>query len=111
MRTKLLFLFFFSTFQYSISFSQATSVTISLDGSINNFLTDAKLFGATIYMMQNERTLSKSVTDNYGSYFISGKVNILEPIDLIVSKPGYVTKKVLFNISTLKINKNSVKHG
>jgi hypothetical protein len=106
MRTKRLFLFFLSTFQTSISFSQATSVTISLDGSINNFLTDAKLFGATIYMMQNERTLSKSVTDNYGSYFISGKVNILEPIDLIVSKPGYVTKKVLFNISTLKINKN-----
>jgi hypothetical protein len=106
MRTKILFLFFLSTFQTSISFSQATSVTISLDGSINNFLTDAKLFGATIYMMQNERTLSKSVTDNYGSYFISGKVNILEPIDLIVSKPGYVTKKVLFNISTLKINKN-----
>lgn len=106
MRTKLLFLFFLSTFQFSISYSQATSVTISLDGSINNFLTDAKLFGATIYMMQNERTLSKSVTDNYGNYFISGKVNILEPIDLIVSKPGYISKKVLFNISTLKIDKN-----
>jgi hypothetical protein len=57
-------------------------------------------------MMQNERTLSKSVTDNYGNYTISGKVNILEPIDLLISKPGYISKKVLFDISTLKINKN-----
>jgi hypothetical protein len=106
MRIKLLFLFFFSTFYSSITFSQATSVTISLDGSINNFVTDVKLFGATIYMMQNERTLSKSITDNYGNYSISGKVNILEPIDLLISKPGYISKKVLFDIATLKINKN-----
>jgi hypothetical protein len=106
MRTKILFLFFLSTFYTSISFSQATSVTILLDGSINNFVTDAKLFGVTIYMMQNERTLSKSITDNYGNYSISGKVNILEPIDLLISKPGYVSKKVLFDIATLKINKN-----
>jgi hypothetical protein len=106
MRTKILFLFFLSTFYSSISFSQATSVTISLDGSINNFVTDAKLFGVTIYMMQNERTLSKSITDNFGNYSISGKVNILEPIDLLISKPGYISKKVLFDIATLKINKN-----
>jgi len=106
MRIKLLFLFFLSTFYSSITFSQATSVTISLDGSINNFVTDVKLFGATIYMMQNERTLSKSITDNYGNYSISGKVNILEPIDLLISKPGYISKKVLFDIATLKINKN-----
>ena len=106
MRIKLLFLFFLSTFYTSISFSQATSVTISLDGSINNFVTDAKLFGVTIYMMQNERTLSKSITDNFGNYSISGKVNILEPIDLLISKPGFISKKVLFDIATLKINKN-----
>lgn len=106
MRTKILFLFFLSTFYSSISFSQATSVTISLDGSINNFVTDAKLFGVTIYMMQNERTLSKSITDNFGNYSISGKVDILEPIDLLISKPGYISKKVLFDIATLKINKN-----
>lgn len=106
MRTKILFLFFLSTFYTSISFSQATSVTISLDGSINNFVSDAKLFGVTIYMMQNERTLSKSITDNFGNYSISGKVDILEPIDLLISKPGYISKKVLFDIATLKINKN-----
>lgn len=106
MRTKILFLFFLSSFSSLVSFSQATSVTISLDGYITNFVTDARIFGVTIYMMQNERTLSKSVTDTYGNYSISGKVNILEPIDLIISKPGYVSKKVLFDIATLKINKN-----
>jgi len=106
MRTKILFLFFLSTFYTSISFSQATSVTISLDGSVNNFVSDEKLFGVTIYMMQNERTLSKSITDNYGNYSISGKVNILEPIDLLISKPGFISKKVLFDIATLKIDKN-----
>jgi hypothetical protein len=106
MRTKILFLFFLSTFTSSVSFSQATSVTIILDGYITNFVTDARLFGATVYMMQNERTLAKSVTDNFGNYSISGKVTISDPIDLMISKPGYVSKKVLFDIATLKINKN-----
>lgn len=106
MRTKILFLFFISTFYTSIGFSQATSVSISLDGSINNFVTHAKLFGVTIYMMQNGKTISKSVTDNFGNYSISGKIMIQEPIDLLISKPGYISKKVLFDLATLKINKN-----
>jgi len=105
MRTKLLFFIFlfFSIYNYN---AQATSVTISLDGSVNSFVTHAKLFGVTLYMMQNDKTISKSVTDNYGNYSISGKVNILEPIDLLISKPGFISKKVLFDIATLKINKN-----
>jgi hypothetical protein len=106
MRTKILFLFFISTLYTSNSFSQATSVAISLDGSINNFVTHSKLFGVTIYMMQNGKTIAKSVTDNFGNYSISGKVIIQEPIDLLISKPGYISKKVLFDIATLKINKN-----
>lgn len=86
--------------------AQATEVTVSLEGSVNNFTTKSKIFGTTIYLMQNERTISKSITDNYGNYSISGKINPAEPIDLMVSKPGYASKKVLFDLATLKINKN-----
>ncbi len=85
--------------------AQASEVTISMEGSVNNFETKDKLFGTTIYLMQEGRTISKSITDNYGNYSISGKVDINEAVDLMVSKPGYVSKKVLFDLVTLKINK------
>lgn len=106
MRLKILLIFILNILCNSISFSQSTNITISLEGSVNNFVSDSKIFAATIYMIQNGRTISKSVSDSYGAYSISGKVNIYEPIDLMISKPGFISKKVLFDISTLKINKN-----
>jgi hypothetical protein len=76
-------------------------VNISLVGSVVNYSTTEKLFGATLYFMQNGKTVSKSISDEIGRYSISGNVLIDQPIDLLVSKPGYASKKVLFDIKTL----------
>ncbi len=76
-------------------------VTISLVGSVINYNTSEKLFGATLYFMQNGKTVSKSISDDLGRYSILGNVSIDQPIDLLVSKPGYASKKVLFDIKTL----------
>lgn len=84
----------------------AQNVTVSLQGSINNFTSKARIFGATIYVLQDDRTLSKSVSDNYGNYFSSAKIDIQLPMEIMVSKPGYATKKVLFDLSTMKVSKN-----
>ncbi len=88
---------------WSLFISAQNKVNISLAGSANNFTTSEKLFGATLYMVQNGRTVAKAITDEVGSYSITGFVNIEDPIDLLVSKPGYASKKVLFDIKTLKV--------
>ncbi|MFM7682008.1 MAG: hypothetical protein ACKO7P_04610 [Bacteroidota bacterium] len=79
-------------------------VTISLVGNVTNFTTSEKLFGATLYMIQNGKTISKSISDEVGSYSISGFISIDQPVDLLVSKPGYASKKVLFDMKTLKVS-------
>jgi tetratricopeptide (TPR) repeat protein len=79
-------------------------VNISLEGSVTNFSTSEKLFGATLYMMQNGKTVSKSISDETGRYSISGLILIEKPIDLLISKPGYASKKVLFDINSLKVS-------
>ena len=95
---SLLFLFF-----VNIVYGQ-NKVTITLVGSVTNFSTSEKLFGATLYMIQNGKTVAKSISDETGRYNINGFVLIEQPIDLLVSKPGYASKKVLFDIKTLKIS-------
>jgi hypothetical protein len=80
-------------------------VNISFQGSILGFVAKDKLLGATVYIMQNDRTITKSVSDNYGNYFISGTIDPLVPVDIMISKPGFVPKKVLFDLSALKLNR------
>jgi hypothetical protein len=88
---------------WSLTILAQNKVNISLVGKVNNFTTSEKLFGSTLYMIQNGRTVSKAITDETGNYSITGFVNIDDPIDLLVSKPGYASKKVLFDIKTLKV--------
>ena len=76
-------------------------VNISLVGSVINFNTSEKLFGATLYFIQKGKTVSKSISDETGRFSINGFVVKEEPIDLLVSKPGYASKKVLFDIKSL----------
>lgn len=76
-------------------------INVSLVGSIVNFDTSEKLLGATIYINQNGKTVSKSISDEIGRYSIGGTVIIDQPIDLLVSKSGYASKKVLFDIKTI----------
>jgi hypothetical protein len=75
-------------------------VTISLSGSVINFSTSEKLFGATLYFIQKGKTVGKSISDETGRYTISAIVNKDEPIDLLISKPAFASKKVLFDIKS-----------
>jgi hypothetical protein len=76
-------------------------INVTLVGSVLNFDTSEKLLGATIYINQNGKTISKSISDEIGRYSIGGTVIIDQPIDLLVSKSGYASKKVLFDIKTI----------
>ena len=82
---------------------------ISLEGNINNFTTKKKIFGAAMYMFQNGKMVSKSLSDAKGFYFISGAIQTKFPFELMVSKPGYIPKKVLLDFEELKVqNPNGV---
>lgn len=81
-------------------------VTISLVGSVMKFNSPEKLYGATLYMIQNGKTVAKGITDEIGQYSITGSINPNTPFDLLISKPGYATKKILFELDRLKL-KNS----
>lgn len=101
MKNGIIFLFVF----FLGHFVQAQNkVNISLVGSINNFTTSEKLFGSTLYMIQNGKTIAKAISDETGNYSITGLVLIEDPIDLLVSKPGYASKRVLFDIKSLKVS-------
>ena len=84
-------------------------IEISLEGYVTNFSSKEKLFGASVYMFQEGTMVSKSLSDINGDYFIGGRINTKIPFDLMISKPGFVTKKVLLDFQDLKVqNPNGV---
>ncbi len=81
--------------------AKAQMVEIIIPGSVNNYESKAKIFGATLYLVQDGVTMSKTITTNTGAYNILAKINKNKPFELIVSKPNYITKKVYFDFKTL----------
>jgi len=101
---RILFVIFFL-----FSFHANTQLNISIEGYVNNFSSKKVLYGASLYLFQNGTMISKSLTDVKGDYYISGKIDTKVTFDLLISKPGYVTKKVLLDFEDLKVqNPNGI---
>ena len=79
------------------------ALDISLEGYMNNFSSKERISGGTMYMFQNGRMVSKSVSNSKGFYFISGSIKTKLPFELMISKPGFMSKKVLLDFQNLKI--------
>ena len=94
---------FIVLFLFSFHVKSQTSLEISLEGYVNNFTSKKVVYGASLYLFQNGTMISKSLTDVNGDYFISGKIDTKVTFDLLVSKPGYVSKKVLLDFEDLKV--------
>ena len=100
---------FFFAILFSMGANAQKELEISLEGYINNFTSKQKIFGASMYMFQNGRMVSKSLSDNKGVYFISGSIKTNIPFEVMVSKPGYISKKVLLDFNELKVkNPNGI---
>ncbi len=95
-------LFFLVIFSSQISRAQDW-VNVSFQGYIRNYLTNENLFGATIYVVQNGKTIAKAVSESNGSYIVTGKIKTSIPFELMASRPKYVSKKVLVDMGTLQI--------
>ncbi len=88
---------------FSFSINAQKNLEISLEGYVNNFSSKKKIYGASMYMFQNGKMISKSLSDSKGFYYISGSIKTRLPFEIMVSKPGYITKKVLFDFQELKV--------
>ena len=100
---------FLVLFMCSFVISAQKKLEISLEGFVNNFSSKEKLNGASLYLFQDGRMVSKSLSDVNGNYFISGNITTKMPFDLMISKPGYITKKVLLDFKELKVqNPNGI---
>lgn len=95
---KVIFIF---VLLFSITINAQKKLKIYFPGYINNYSSKEKIYGASMYMFQSGRMVSKSISDAKGSYFISGEINTSLPFEIMVSRPGYVTKKVFFDFKEL----------
>lgn len=98
MNRLFLFLLFFGWQTFSFGQSQ---VLVALEGTVQDFVTGQKLFGATVNVIQNGVSVSRVVSDNKGSYYVSAKINPAQIMAVVVANPGYMTKKLSFDLKTI----------
>jgi hypothetical protein len=84
-----------------------TPVQIKLEGTVQDFVTGKKLYGATVNIIQKETSITRVITDIKGNYFVSAKVNPAEIVAVVVAFNGYMTKKLSFDLKTIVPKPNS----
>lgn len=99
MLKKLLF-FFLVIISFRNSFSQK-KISISIQGNILNSDNKEKLFGSSLYFMQKDLFFSRSVSESNGSFLLTAKIAKSDVYELIVSKKGFLIKKILIDLSSL----------
>lgn len=78
-----------------------TPVLIKLEGTVQDFVTGQKLYGATVNVIQNESSVSRVITDIKGNYYVSAKINPAQIVAIVVAFNGYMTKKLSFDLKTI----------
>ena len=96
---KILF-FFLLSFSFTSFYSQK-DLSISLEGKVQNKENKENLFGATLYLMDKDVFISKSVSLSNGTFLLTAKIPRSDTYDLIVSKNGFILKKILIDLSSL----------
>jgi hypothetical protein len=96
---KILF-FFLLSLSFTRFYSQK-DLSISLQGKVQNKENKENLFGATLYLMDKDVFISKSVSLSNGTFLLTAKIPRSDTYDLIVSKNGFILKKILIDLSSL----------
>ena len=94
-------LFFFLLFLSFTRFYSQKDLSISLQGKVQNKENKENLFGATLYLMDKDVFISKSVSLSNGTFLLTAKIPRSDTYDLIVSKNGFILKKILIDLSSL----------
>jgi len=96
---KILF-FFLLSLSFTRFYSQK-DLSISLQGKVHNKDNKENIFGATLYLMDKDVFISKSVSLSNGTFLLTAKIPRSDIYDLIVSKNGFILKKIMIDLSSL----------
>ncbi|NBW30037.1 MAG: hypothetical protein EBR35_02095 [Flavobacteriales bacterium] len=96
---KILF-FFLLSLSFTRFYSQK-DLSISLQGKVHNKDNMENIFGATLYLMDKDVFISKSVSLSNGTFLLTAEIPRSDTYDLIVSKNGFILKKILIDLSSL----------
>ena len=111
---KILF-FFLLSLSFTCFYSQK-DLSISLEGKVQNKENKENIFGATLYLMDKEVFISKSVSLSNGTFLLTAKIPRSDTYDLIVSKKACLpsvakvisssfTSGILLNIAFLSCSR------
>ncbi len=80
---------------------------VVIEGSTHNLLDNQSVFGVAIDIMQQDAVLTKVLSDQNGKFYASAKISQGTPIQIRLTKGGYQTKFILFDLTTLQGQRNS----
>lgn len=77
------------------------TIKFRFDGTLTNIDAGKKEGGVSVAIVQNGSTLYNTTTSSNGKYVLSGDVDYSKPFDVVFSKSGFVSKRVMFNMAGL----------
>lgn len=96
--------FFLLTFLiYCLGFSQ--NVNVILPGQVFKLKSTSNVTGSSIYLIQNNNTVGKAIGDDQGFFTLAGTVSTGSPFEVQISKPGFISKKISFDVKKLEVPK------
>jgi hypothetical protein len=75
---------------------------VVIEGRTTNLLDRKDLYGVSIDLMQQDAVLTKVLSNQSGQFYVSAKISQGMPVQLRLTKGGYLTKYVLFELTTLQ---------
>jgi hypothetical protein len=80
---------------------------VVIEGRTTNLLDHKDVYGVSIDLMQQDAVLTKVLSNQSGEFFVSAKISQGLPVQLRLTKGGFLTKYILFDLTTLQGQTNS----
>ena len=80
---------------------------VVIEGSTTNLLDQRAVVGVTIDIMQQDAVLTKVLSNQSGQFYASAKISQGQPIQVRLTKGGFLTKQVLLDLTTLQSQSSS----
>lgn len=86
---------------FSASLTWSQNLIFEFKGQIDNLGINKREGGVNVAIVQGGSTVASGTTASNGKYSLSSAVNYRSPFKVVFSKPGFVSKFVQFNLTSL----------
>lgn len=90
-----------------VGLSAQRDFLVVIEGRTTNLLDRKDVYGVSIDLMQQDAVLTKVLSNQSGEFFVSAKISQGQPVQLRLTKGGFLTKYILFDLTTLQGQSNS----